>query len=163
MPSACVKEPINEVGKNAISLVLTNSHCGGAVFVHVEQKSPWLYPYFYLCPIALWTSLQPENTSTTEMNMDWKFLQIYTPYIFMELKEPLNWLKRKNKRDRRKLKRNCKTLSKVKCIQIYCKKCLILDVSAIERCPLHGGFVMRVWPSFYPFLRKVSVVERCPQ
>ena len=97
-----------------------------------------------ICPIALWTSLQPENTSTTEMNMDWKFLQIYTPYIFMELKEPLNWLKRKNKRDRRKLKRNCKTLSKVKCIQIYCKKCLILDVSAIERCPLHGGFVMRV-------------------
>ena len=26
---------------------------------------------------------------------------------------------------------------------------------------LHRGFVMRVWPSFYSFLRKMSVVERC--
>ena len=30
------------------------------------------------------------------------------------------------------------------------------------KCPLHKGFVMRLWPSFYPFLRKFSVVERCP-
>ena len=60
-----------------------------------QQKSPWLYPYFYPCLIALWESLQLENMSTIEMNTDWKSLEIYNPYIFMELKRPLNWLKSK--------------------------------------------------------------------
>ena len=107
---------------------------------------------FYPCPFSmLWASLQPENSSTIEMNTDWKSLQIYNPYIFMDLKRPL------------KLKRNCKTLFKVKCIQISCKKYLILDASAIkrsvlgdnvgwdlkmlstiEKCPLHEGIVLRV-------------------
>ena len=41
--------------------------------------------------------------------------------------------KKYNNKDQRNLKRNCKTLSKVKCIQISCKKCLILDVFPIER------------------------------
>ena len=127
------------MGKNAVSLVCTNSHCRGEGVVHVQQKSPSLDPYFYPCPIALWASLQPGNTSTIEMNTDWKFLQIYNPYIFMELKRPLNWLKKSNKNDRRKLKRNCKTWSKVKCIQISCKTYLILDVSAIERSVLGGN------------------------
>ena len=90
-----MKEPTNKVDKNDVSLVRTNSHCKGEVVVHVQQKSPWLYPYFYPCPIALWASLQPENTSTIEMNTDWKFLQIYNPYIFMEQKRPLKWLKNK--------------------------------------------------------------------
>ena len=44
----------------------------------------------------------------------------------------------KNK-DLRKLKRNCKILSKVKCIQISCKKCLILGVSAVGRSVLGGN------------------------
>ena len=44
----------------------------------------------------------------------------------------------KNK-DLRKLKRNCKTLSKVKCIQISNKKCLILGVSAVGRSVLGGN------------------------
>ena len=65
-----VKEPNNKVDKNALSLVPTNSHCKGEVVVHVQQKFPLLYPYFYGCPIALWTSLQLENTSTIEMNTD---------------------------------------------------------------------------------------------
>ena len=30
------------------------------------------------------------------------------------------------------------------------------------KCPLHRGFIMRLWASFYLFFRKVSVVERCP-
>ena len=89
-----MKEPINEVDKNVVSLVRTNSHCKGEVVVHVQQKSPWLYPYFYPCPIALWASLQPEKTSAIEMNTDEDFLQIYNPYIFMELKRSLNWLKK---------------------------------------------------------------------
>ena len=89
-----MKEPVSEVDKNPVSLVRTNSHCRGEVVVHVPRKYPSLYPYFYLCPIALWASLQPENTSTIEMNPDWKFLQIYNPYIFMELKKPLHWLKK---------------------------------------------------------------------
>ena len=35
------------------------------------------------------------NTSTITTNADWKSLQIYNPYIFMDLKRPLNWLKSK--------------------------------------------------------------------
>ena len=155
-----MKEPINKVDRNTVSSVRTNSQCRGEVVAHVQQKSPWLYPYFYPCtfrfghllllllflfdfyitfynykkPITVnrLTSLQMENTSIIEINMNWKFLLIYNPYIFMELKRPLNWLKRWNNKDRRKLKRNCKTLFKVKCIQISCKKCQTLDLSAIE-------------------------------
>ena len=62
-----------------------------------------------------------------------------------------------------------------------CKKCLVLDVSIkksvlwgnelvpkndvyyrevfVLKCPLHGGFVLRAWASFHPFLRKVSTVR----
>ena len=46
-------------------------------------------------PIALWTALQLENMSTIEMNKDWKSLQNYNPYCFMDLKRPLNWQKGK--------------------------------------------------------------------
>ena len=91
-----MKEPINEVDKNAVALVRTNSQCEGEV-VHVQQKSPLLYPLFCPCPIALWASLQLENTSTIAMNTDRNFLQIYNPYIFMDLKRPLSWLKSKIK------------------------------------------------------------------
>ena len=45
-------------------------------------------------------------------------------------------------------------MSKVKCIQISCKKCLILDVSAIERSVL-GGKVS--WN-----LKTMSSIEKCP-
>ena len=90
-----MKEPINKVEKNAVSLVHANSHCKEEVVLHVQQKSPLLYSYFYPCPIALWTSLQLENTSIIEMNTDWKSLQIYNPYIFLDLKRPLKWLKSK--------------------------------------------------------------------
>ena len=76
-------------GQDAVSLAHTNSH-GKEVVVHVQKKSPWLYPYFYPCPIVFWTSLQLENMSTIEINMDWKLLQIYNPYIFMDLKRRLN-------------------------------------------------------------------------
>ena len=62
-----------------------------------------------------------------------------------------------------------------------CKKCLVLDVSIkksvlwgnelvpkndvyyrevfVLKCPLHGGFVLRVRASFHPFLRKMSTVR----
>ena len=72
-------------------------------------------------------------------------------------------------------------MSKVKCIDTPCKKCLVLDVSIEKsvlrgnelvpkndvyyrevfalKCPLHGGFVFRVRASFHPFLRKVSTVR----
>ena len=68
------------MNKNALSLVPTSSHYKGEVVVHVQQKFPLLYPYFYGCPIALCTSLQLENTSTIEMNTDWIS-------IFMEILE----------------------------------------------------------------------------
>ena len=122
-------DPIIEVNKNAVSLVRTNYRCKGEMVVHVKQKYPWLYPYFYTFPISLWTSLQLENTSTITMNTDWKSLQIYNSYIFMDLKRPLNWLK--NNKDRRKLKWNCKKFPNVKYIQISFKNCLILDLPVI--------------------------------
>ena len=56
-----MKEQINEVDMNTVCLVRTNSHCKGEVVVHVQQKSPLLYPYFYPCPIAICISLQLEN------------------------------------------------------------------------------------------------------
>ena len=69
--------------------------------------------------------------------------------------------KKCNNKDQRSLKRNCKTLSKVKSIQISAKRCPILNVFIIEnsvlgvnvswdrelsviKCPLHRDFVMRV-------------------
>ena len=36
-----------------------------------------------------------------------------------------------------------------------------IEVSAVT-CPLYRAFVMRVWPGFHPFPRKVSAVERYP-
>ena len=75
--NACMKEPINKV--DFFFLVRTNSHCKGEVVVQVQQKFPLFYLYFYPCPITLWTSLQLENTSTIEMNTDWKSLHFHGP------------------------------------------------------------------------------------
>ena len=36
-----------------------------------------------------------ENMSALEINMDWKSRQIYNPYVFIDLKRSLNWLKSK--------------------------------------------------------------------
>ena len=36
----CLKEPTNEVNKNAAVVVLTNSHCKEEVVGLVQQKSP---------------------------------------------------------------------------------------------------------------------------
>ena len=36
----CVKESSNEVGKNAVVVVCTNSHCKEEVVNHVQEKSP---------------------------------------------------------------------------------------------------------------------------
>ena len=66
----CVKEPTNEVDKNAVAVVRTKSHCKGEVVGHVQQKSPSLYTRFYPCPIVVWTSLQLRNASVMEVNMD---------------------------------------------------------------------------------------------
>ena len=142
---------------NTVSLVHINSHCKGEVIVHGQQKSPWLYPYFHLCTIALWTSLQLENTSTIEMNTDWKSLQIYNPYIFVDLKRPWNnWLKSKIIDIEENLNETVKHFSKVKFIQISCKKSLILDVSAIER-PVLGVNV-----SWDLKMMPIIEIERCP-
>ena len=78
----------------------------------------------------------------------------------MDLKRPLNWLKSKITEIEENLNET-KTLSKVKCVQVSCKKCLLLNVFIIENSvvggnvnwdrqmsvikrPLHRGFVMRV-------------------
>ena len=148
--------------KHVVAAICTNSHC---------KKR------FWSC-----TSLRLGNASTLEMNTGWKSLRIF---ISMDLKRPLNWLKQEIAQIQ---ERNCQTLSKRKCIQISYKKCLTRpiigsvlhgEVSSMRwcelgckknvrwrkvsviKCPLHRRFVMRVWPSFYLFLRRVSLIERC--
>ena len=84
----CMKENTNKVEKNVV--VRTNCHCKEEFVGPVQEKSQWLNLCFYLCPAALWTSLQLGNASTMEVNTDWKSLRIL---IFMGLKRPLNSLK----------------------------------------------------------------------
>ena len=59
----------------------------------------------YVCPIALWTSLQLGNASTMKVNTDWKSQWIF---IFMNLKGPLNWLKNKISMIEENLNKNVK-------------------------------------------------------
>ena len=86
-----VKEPTNKLDKNAVAVACTNSHCKGKVVGDVQQKSPWLYPYFYPCPIVLWTSLLLRNASTMEKT-DWKSQRIL---MIMYPKRLLHCLKNK--------------------------------------------------------------------
>ena len=62
----------NEVDKNAVSVVRTNSHCKEEVVGIVEQKPRWLYPCFYPSPIVLTKSLETENVSIMEVNTNAK-------------------------------------------------------------------------------------------
>ena len=68
----CVKEPTNEMDKNAATVVPTNSHCKEAVGGHVQKKSPWLYPCFYPSPHCALDilSLQMGNSSAMVVNTD---------------------------------------------------------------------------------------------
>ena len=136
-----------------------------------------MYPYFCPCPTALWTFLQLERASTIEMNTDWKFLQIYNSYIFMDLKRPINRLKSKiTKIEEIENKTVNIVWSKVytNFLQemFYSGRERYLDVNSRGLCEfgpkndVHYRVVstvkcMRVWESFYPFLRKVLVVGRC--
>ena len=61
--------------------------------------------------------------------------------------------KKQNNKDQRNLKSNCKILSKVKSIQISCKKFLILDNMSIMKSSVQGGNVS--WD------REVSAMK-CP-
>ena len=66
-------------------------------WLSMYDRNPRLYPNFYLCLNAPWTSLQLEKKSTIEINTNWKSIQICDPYVFMEVKRPLDWLKIKTK------------------------------------------------------------------
>ena len=134
-----IKKPTKEVDKNVVAVVRTNSHFKEGLAGLVQLKSPWLYPCFYSCPIALSTSLQPGHALTMEVNTDWKSLP-------MDLKRPFNWLKK----DRRKLKRSSNTLSEVKCI-LYT---LLLSMSPIEKSVI-GSNVS--WD-----LKSMATKKRCP-
>ena len=101
----CVKKSTKKKEKNTVAVVRTNSHYKEEVVGHVQQKSPWLYPCFYPCPIVLWTSLQLISAWTIEVNTDWKSLQIF---IFVELKSPLSWLKTKITKIKKKLNETVK-------------------------------------------------------
>ena len=85
----CVKGPNNEVGKNTVAVVCTNSHCNEEV-THVTQNIFMFVSMFLSLSLSLWTSLQLGNASTMEVNTNWKSLRIV---IVMDLKRSLNWLK----------------------------------------------------------------------
>ena len=86
----CVKGPNNEVGKNTVAVVRSNSHCNDEVVDHVTQNIFMFVSMFLSLSLSLWTSLQLGNASTMEVNTNWKSLRIV---IFMDLKRSLNWLK----------------------------------------------------------------------
>lgn len=79
----CVKEQTKKVDMNVVAVVYTNCHSKEAVIGHVPEKSPGLYPCFYPCSVAHWTSLQLGSASTMEVNTA----------RFMDLKRTLKWLK----------------------------------------------------------------------
>ena len=164
----CVKEPTNEVDKNDNAVICTTSYCKKEVVRNILQNISVILPSFYLCPILLQL-----NASTMEVNTDWKSLQIL---IFVDLKRRLNQLK--NKTTKCKTLKHCLKQNVCKCITRNVLYGLLLGVpaiersvlggnvssdlkimSAIERYPLHRGFVARVRPSFDTILRKVFVVE----
>ena len=85
---------------------------------HVQQKSPWLYPCYYLCRrrfghLCNWETCQPQ-----------RWIQTRNPCEFSFAKKAIKLTKNKITKIKEK-KKNCKALSKVKCIQISYKKCLI--------------------------------------
>ena len=157
-----MKEPTKELDKNAVSVVCSDSHVKEEVVVHVQQKSPRLYPYFHPDPIAHWTSLQLENTSIMEVNMDWKSLQFL---IFMDLKGPLNSSQDKITKIEENLNEIVKHCPKLNLYKRLTRKTwygLLLGFSSIEwsvlesnvswdlkmisaiKCPVHRVFVTRV-------------------
>ena len=75
------------------------------------------------------------NTSTTEVKVDWKFRLIWTFRTWKVTKLAKKWQKSK-------FKRNCETLSNVKCVQTSYKKCPTwpdTGRSAMERSVLHDN------------------------
>ena len=73
-----MKEPINKVDNNVVSLIRTSSLCKEEVVVHVQQIFINVSIFLSLS-ITLWTSLQLENMLTIEMNTDWKSLHFRGP------------------------------------------------------------------------------------
>ena len=61
-----------------------------------------------------------------EMRQPWRWLEIPANFYFYVPKKTITLAEKQNNKDSRKLKRNCKTLFKVKRMQISYKKCLIL-------------------------------------
>ena len=116
----CVKEPTNEVDKMLLLwfiLILTVKKKWLAM---CNRKSPWWYIYFYLFPIALWTSFQLRYV---HYGGEYR-LETSGNFHFSGPEKAIKLAKK----DWRKLKRNCKWSSRGKCIQTSYKKCLLLPV-----------------------------------
>ena len=167
----CIKGTTNEVDKNAVAVIRSNFQCKEEVVGHMQQKFPWLYPCFYSCLLCLGHFWNLQTCQTWR----WTRTGSFNQFLF-------DGPGQKPKKDRERLKQDYKTLSKVKCIQVcliwtvtrqvyyrevssrgFCKVRPENDVCYREvtplKCPLHRSFVMRVWPSFHPYLRKV-LLER---
>ena len=65
------------------------------------------------------------HLSNWETHQTWSKYGLKIPANFYGPEKTIKLTKKENNKDRRKLKGNCKTLSKVKCIQISYKKCLL--------------------------------------
>ena len=145
-------------GQDAVSLVRNNSCHKEEVVVHVQQitmvESIFLSLSHCLLDIfATGKHVSHRDKYGLETTTNLQSLHFHGAEKAIKLAEKYN------DKDQRNLKRNCKTFSKVKCIQISCKKCLILNMFIIKssvlegnvswdrevsviKCPLHKGFVM---------------------
>lgn len=69
-----MKEPRNQVNKNAIAVVPNNSHCKEEMVAHVQWNMSMIVSMFLFLPYCAWVSLQLGNASTIEVIKDWKSL-----------------------------------------------------------------------------------------
>ena len=106
-------------------------------------------------------------------------LEILAWFRFYEPEKPTQWLETRLTKIEKQLRESATYK-----IYFFCARMIlwypILGLSAIESsllredanrdlrklsriiCPLHRSFSMRVWPSFHPFSRKMSIIWRCP-
>ena len=81
----CLKEPTNELDKNAVAVVRTNSQCKGEVIGYLLQKYSCLYPCFYPCPITLLASLQLEYGLEITVNFHFYVAFYVQPFLWISI------------------------------------------------------------------------------
>ena len=105
--------------------------CGWYYFtINKSWLAMWsrnLHDYIH---VSIPAPLRFEHLCNGETRQPWRWIFLANFHIYVP-ENAIRLAKKQNNNDRKKLKRNCKILFKVKCIQISHKKCLIWP--AIER------------------------------